>query len=73
MSSIRIRTHVDSENLHIPELRSFVGQDVEITIQSSPLSEQQWHEIRSKLNGSIVKDDDPFGPAVPPEDWEAVA
>lgn len=35
MKPIKIRKHVDSETLHIPELREMVGQDVEITIQPS--------------------------------------
>jgi hypothetical protein len=29
-------------------------------------------EIVQSLKGSILKDDDPFGPAAPPEDWEAM-
>lgn len=28
-------------------------------------------EIRARLSGSVLKDEDPFGPATPPEDWEA--
>jgi hypothetical protein len=29
-------------------------------------------EIVESLRGSILKDDDPFGPAAPPEDWDAM-
>jgi hypothetical protein len=27
--------------------------------------------IREKLRGSVLRDLDPYGPAVPPEDWKA--
>lgn len=29
-------------------------------------------EARRKLRGTILRDDDPYGPAVPIEDWEAM-
>jgi hypothetical protein len=73
MASINIRAHVDSDTLHLPELKPFIGQDVEITIKTAPVTEQEWQKIRESLKGTILRDDDPFGPAVPPEDWEAVA
>jgi len=33
---IRIRTHVDSESLRLPELRQFIGKDVEIVVIEQP-------------------------------------
>ena len=33
MQSLTIRTHVDSENLHLPELRPMIGKDVEMMIR----------------------------------------
>lgn len=32
MNAIRIRRRIDSEDLHLPELRSMIGKDVEITV-----------------------------------------
>lgn len=32
MSTIRIRKHIDSETLHLPERKPLVGRTVEITI-----------------------------------------
>ncbi len=30
-----------------------------------------WRENPNLLKGSVLRYDDPFGPACPPEDWEA--
>lgn len=35
MSSIRIRKHIDSDTLTLPELRPFIGRTVEIAIEDS--------------------------------------
>src|SRR5690349_10973455 len=32
-SIIRIRKHLDSDTLHLPELRGMIGRDVEITVR----------------------------------------
>lgn len=32
MNAIRIRKHLDSDTLHLPELRGMIGHDVEITV-----------------------------------------
>jgi hypothetical protein len=34
VNAIHVRKHIDSELVHIPELREMMGQDVEITIRS---------------------------------------
>ena len=34
MNAIRVLKHIDSDLVHIPELREMMGQDVEITIRS---------------------------------------
>jgi predicted RNase H-like HicB family nuclease len=36
-----------------------------------PARLSQREEVWQKLRGAILRDDDPYGPAVPPEDWEA--
>jgi hypothetical protein len=33
--TIRLSKHIDSETLHLPELRSLIGQDVEIIVIGS--------------------------------------
>lgn len=40
MNAIRVLKHVDSEVVHIPELREMMGQDVEITIVPRALSSE---------------------------------
>ncbi len=44
--------------------------DKTIPVIDTPSSEQQ--EIVERLRGSVLRDDDPFGPAAPLEDWEAL-
>lgn len=34
MNAIRVLKHIDSDLVHIPELRAMMGQDVEITIRT---------------------------------------
>lgn len=78
MDAIRITQKLESEMLYLPQLRSWVGRNVEIIVREAPpiLPEapvvadpaKKWV---SPLAGTVLRDDDPFGPAVPPEDWEA--
>ena len=37
VNAIRVLKHIDSDLVHIPELREMMGQDVEITIRSQPV------------------------------------
>ena len=76
MQAIRVRQRLNSETLTLPELRPFVGKEVEIVVSDvSPESLEVVQAIdeknRSPLAGSVLRDDDPFGPAVPAEEWEA--
>ena len=36
MNAIRIRKHLNSDTLHLPELRGMIGHDVEITVVEQP-------------------------------------
>src|SRR5688500_7268634 len=38
---VRVRRHLDSETLHLPELRSMIGKNVEITVREEP-SRGRW-------------------------------
>jgi len=40
MSTIRIHRKLESETLHLPELRPLVGKNVEIVVQEEPPSEK---------------------------------
>ena len=68
MTAIRVRQRLDSETLTLPQLRPFVGKEVEIVVSdvSSVDEDKTKPRKRSPLAGSILRDDDdPFGPAVP--------
>ena len=76
MQAIRVRQRLNSETLTLPQLRPFVGKDVEIVVLDvSPEVTKTTNDLdeadRFPLAGSILRDDDPFGPAVPAEEWEA--
>lgn len=71
MQTIHIKQHLDSETLHLPQLRPWVGKDVEIIVREAvPRSTPPATDF--PLRGSILRDDDPFGPAIPAEEWEAL-
>ena len=44
----------------------------ETIANSSGTTEMTRAEIVEKLRGSVLKDEDPYGPAAPLEDWEAL-
>lgn len=69
MQTITLTRKLESETL--PELRPFVGREVEITIRETTATP-------NSLAGSVLLYDDSFGPAVslqptihPRADWEA--
>ena len=73
MQAITLTKKLESETLYLPELRPFVGREVEITVREAPAAKPNQAPAKpsNPLAGSVLRDDDPFGPAVPPEDWEA--
>ena len=48
MAAIRIRRKLDSETLHLPELRPLIGRDVEIVVQ-----EEKGSSAAAPLQGSV--------------------
>lgn len=70
MNAIRIRTTLESETLTLPELRTWVGKSVEIIVFEDTAAQ---HDVAADrpLRGSVVRDEDPFGPAVPASGWES--
>ena len=75
MNPIRVKIHVTSDTLQIPVLKGLVGKDVEIVISETRAVAQtgqaQSEKERYPLRGTVLRYDDPFGPAVPDSDWEA--
>ncbi len=69
-ATVRVRRHLDSETVYLPEAKGMLGKDVEIVIREvaveSPGTE------RFPLRGSVLKYEGPFEP-VAEEDWEAPA
>jgi hypothetical protein len=70
MNAIRIRTILESETLTLPELRTWVGKSVEVIVLEDTLAR---HDVAADrpLRGSILRDEDPFGPALPTSAWES--
>ncbi len=74
MQAIRVTTTLDSETLYLPQLRPFLGQEVEIIILPMGVRAARPSgngTATNPLAGSVLRDDDPFGPAVPAEEWKA--
>lgn len=78
MDAIRIRTRLEPAIFDLPELKPLVGKIVEIRAVAAPEqgkgsgdgSDAEARRVR--LRGSVLRNDDPFGPAVPLEEWEAL-
>ncbi len=68
---VRIKRHLDSETVYLPELRELVGRDVEIVVRELPAEIGRGANGRP-LQGSVLKYDDPLEP-VSEGDWEALA
>jgi hypothetical protein len=47
------------------------GQQVEVLVLPATNEASKTVPAWQSLLGTIKRDDDPFGPAVPPDDWEA--
>jgi len=45
--------------------------EVEVTVRAAPSALTSQGTPHRPLAGSVLRDDDPFGPAVVAEDWEA--
>jgi hypothetical protein len=53
VNAIRVLKHIDSDLVHIPELREMMGQDVEITIRSQPLDEEPLETVETFLGDAL--------------------
>lgn len=54
MNAIRVLKHIDSDTVHIPELREMMGQDVEITIRPAvPAGEEPIETLETFLGDAL--------------------
>ncbi len=59
MTAIKIERHLDSETLHLPELKGLVGRDVEITVIEKPRAPRKSDLSKLfELAGKIDLDED---------------
>ena len=72
MGTVRIKIHLSSDTLTVKsaKLAPLVGKDVEVIVQEQP--HKNGTSARGFMRGTVLRYDDPFGPAVPPDDWEAL-
>ncbi len=51
-----------------------IGEEVEVIVltRDEVRPRRSADEVRKRLRGSVLKDERPFDPAVPPEEWDAV-
>ncbi len=74
MVAIRISCKLESTTPHLPELAPLLGKRVQFFVSEAPnenvpsAADANWV---NPLRGSVVRDDDPFGPAISAEEWEA--
>lgn len=64
MQAIRVRRRIESDILRLPELRQFLGKDVEIIVLvlKSRNGEMPARSERYALRGSVLRYDDPLEP-----------
>jgi hypothetical protein len=63
MATIRIRKHLDSETLVLPELRPLLGKTVEISVReqpASPLDDMIDWEYHAELEAEFADDPTPI-------------
>jgi len=73
MTAIRIETTIESDTLHLPQLKPLVGKSVEIIVREMPQRTERRSDSAwvSPLAGTVIEYADPSEPAVPPGEWEA--
>ena len=73
MEAIRLKKHIESETVYLPELRPLIGKDVEIIVldESDEEGKHPSAVAQYPLRGSVLRYDEPFEP-VAEDDWEAL-
>ena len=67
---VRVKRHLDSETVHLPEVRALIGHDVEIVVREADPATANRQQY--PLSGSVLRYDEPLEP-VAEDDWEALA
>ena len=49
------------------------GSEVEVILRPASTEGRPWPPPQHPMKGSVLRYDDPFEPACPPEEWEAVS
>lgn len=74
MQAVRIRQLLESDTLHLPQIRPLLGREVEIIVLVDDLEDNRNHSQndgeRYPLRGSVLRYDEPFDSAAADE-WEA--
>jgi hypothetical protein len=83
MNAIRIRKKIDSETLHIPELKAMMGQEVEIVVREAPVDPLEGVDTQAFWTSKTVDQlaaeqgvgplttlKSPVASQFTPEDWE---
>jgi hypothetical protein len=70
MNAIHIHTTLTPDILNLPELKPFLGKAVEIIVREELQATHEPSAWVSPLAGSLLRDDDPFGPAVSDDEWD---
>ena len=67
MDALRIRTHVNSDTLHIPDLKQMIGKDVEIIVlvESPDKKVHKRNRTPGSAKGMITMADDFAAPLDP--------
>lgn len=65
-ATVRVRRHLDSETVYLPEAKGLLGRDVEIVVCEVERERPDAEEF--PLRGSVLKYEDPCGPVLGPEE-----
>ena len=68
MEAFKTKTKIKNHSIKIDKVPFKDGEEVEVTVNKV---EKAPHNSKYPLRGTLLKYEDPFEPAVPPEDWEA--
>lgn len=57
MKTLQFQRRIESETLHLPELKAYVGKTVEITIVVPPREDGRWDALRNAAGQDLVDPD----------------
>ena len=60
MATVRVKRHLESETVHLPEARELIGKDVEIVVRE--VENGRAPTEQPPLQGSVIRYDEPLEP-----------